>query len=436
LKNDKNGSLIKNASYNVKEHIYNMPKRVKNYLFSIYQLMTVGNYNIIARKDDKLDMPSVLYDLNRKVLDSGTVKADVYRSLCQYFCKSSFIPWWKKATLNILGLVAMPVLLGFVLTRTLLYLFKNNPESGLGSIAILEAKISIELLPIELSKTFESVRIAKMDLLIDSRLVKIIITMGPQLILRPYFTIKILYKLFYYCALIKKYQPSAIISYAEYSFTSSILTAYVEQLGVKHIYFMDGEKLLNIGSSFFRFSEAWVWDSHYASIFQRMKAHSSQFQVGLPLHHKYLINNKNQVRNNPLVLKYFWASEIRQNALKYINYNLARIKSCGVKVVVRAHPNHMNLFNKHVHHFFHGYCIEIPTEKSFMDSFMETDIILSTYSTTLYEAVLAGKTALICDFGDNLKRLSNLQYKILLENQLIPLSEYQSDIGLKYNNKG
>lgn len=59
----------------------------------------------------------------------------------------------------------------------------------------------------------------------------------------PYFLLKLYIKLSMYSNIVYKYHPRAIISYSESSFTSQIITGWLENQGIKHINIMHGEKL-------------------------------------------------------------------------------------------------------------------------------------------------------------------------------------------------
>ena len=66
------------------------------------------------------------------------------------------------------------------------------------------------------------------------------------------FSLKVTIKVAGYSFMITKYQSKAIVVHNEYSFTSSILTAYCETRNVLHINVMHGEKMYYIRDSYFR----------------------------------------------------------------------------------------------------------------------------------------------------------------------------------------
>lgn len=59
-----------------------------------------------------------------------------------------------------------------------------------------------------------------------------------------YFLLKVTIKVAGYSFMITKYQSKAIVVHNEYSFTSSILTAYCETRNVLHINVMHGERCI------------------------------------------------------------------------------------------------------------------------------------------------------------------------------------------------
>ena len=76
-----------------------------------------------------------------------------------------------------------------------------------------------------------------------------------------------------------EYTPKDLYVSAEYSFTSSILTAYCERNRVRHINVMHGEKTFFIREAFSRFHIFYVWDDFYIKLFHQLRANRTEYVV-------------------------------------------------------------------------------------------------------------------------------------------------------------
>jgi hypothetical protein len=366
------------------------------------------------------------YNKIKNHLIHGNSKSDIYRSIAQYKCQMKLLSFLKKFIINIISLFTLLIIAPIII---IIFVLSSKKNESIDikvnmNLAVMSEIINIDLLPIEILDTYSIVNKVLIKPIINRHVVHFVIKSFSLIWYRPYFLIKFLYKLIKYNSIIVKYKPAAILTFTEYSFTSSSMTAFLEEKGIKHIYFMDGEKLLNIKSSFFRFSEAWVWDEHYKLLFSKMKADKSQFIIGTPASHIELMNIQKEKLRNRKVLKYFWAAELRLEALKYIYNNLNRLRNNGFEIIIRGHPRHMRAFNKYVVPLFLEFNFENPIEKSIFDSIIDSDVILSSYSTTLYEAVISDKIAVINDYNDNIDILRKLDYNLVINRNVIPLSQF------------
>ena len=87
-----------------------------------------------------------------------------------------------------------------------------------------------------------------------------------------FFNLKILVSLVNFGSLIHQYQPTTICSmYSEKDFVSSLITYYCEVKGISFINIMHGEIFLDPRHAFVRFSEFYVWNSHYINIFTKKR---------------------------------------------------------------------------------------------------------------------------------------------------------------------
>lgn len=154
-----------------------------------------------------------------------------------------------------------------------------------------------------------------------------------------HFILKCLLKIRYYSYEIQKSHPKNIVVCNEYSFTSSILTKYCEEQGVKHINVMHGEKLYYMRDSFFRFHECYVWDEHYKNLFVQMRAEPTQFVIAVPPSLKFADEKSNF---KTIDFTYYLGAE-RGLKLRTIVEAMERMRRSGKKVAIRPHPRYTDL---------------------------------------------------------------------------------------------
>jgi hypothetical protein len=225
------------------------------------------------------------------------------------------------------------------------------------------------------------------------------------------FVVKCLMKIRYYSYEIKRVNPKNIIVCNEYSFTSSLLTKYCEDRGIKHINVMHGEKLYYMRDSFFRFDECYVWDDYYRELFIKMRAAQSQFKVAVPP--SLLFPNNTTVSKEKDYTYYLgWESG---ETLKSIVLAMNDLEKNGYKVAIRPHPRYTNLNE------IRNYAPELEIEDNNIitieQSLMRTNNAISVYSTVLNQAYNNGIGIVIDDISDKEK------YEKLEERQYIMINK-------------
>lgn len=233
----------------------------------------------------------------------------------------------------------------------------------------------------------------------------------------PYFTLKIAIKIAAYRAQIEQIKPSAIIVSGEYSFTSSFLTYYLEKQRIKHINVMHGEKLYTMKDSFFRFSECFVWDSHYIRLFEELQAETSQFKIEVPKALIFECQRKSCVYD----IKYYLGGE-NIKELNRISTVLKTIHGQGWKIAVRPHPRYSDI--EYIKKIFQDVDVE-DTSIKIENSILECKYVSARYSTVLLQAYFNGVSVMIDDYTDypKYKQLVDLQYLILSKKHEL-LSKY------------
>ncbi|GFI08921.1 hypothetical protein IMSAGC007_01376 [Lachnospiraceae bacterium] len=232
------------------------------------------------------------------------------------------------------------------------------------------------------------------------------------------FILKCLIKVRMYSWIINVYSPDAIIVSGEYSYTSSFLTYYCRKNNIKHINIMHGEKLFYIRDSFFKFDKCYVWAPYYINLFKRLKAEPNQFVVAVPpaLILKGTYNKKYDYT-------YYLGEETEENLVKILQI-LMKLKTMGYKVAVRPHPIYSKMilidkiFNQKIE-------IENPKETQIKESVLQTQNVISLYSTVINQAVNSEINAIIDDVSDmgRYKLLYELEYRFVVDSRVSLVSK-------------
>lgn len=346
-------------------------------------------------------------------------KNDFERSYYQYKCQQVFRSKRKRILFNIFSCITIPFLvIGLLIARV--FRKKGESRNAIGSMA--ECK---NVVPDSLRKEFEidydvwmnGFSLKFKDL---SFLWKLIIKTP----LAPYFILKNTLKMAAYSEMIYRYMPKAFIVHDEYSFTSSLLTWYSNQFGVEHIDVMHGEKLYYLNDTFFRYNRCYVWDEHYKSLLIRLRADSNQFIVERP---KALRIDLSVPKGASKYAKYkYYLQKYDESELKSIIDSLSFVKDENEEVIYRPHPlgSDFNLLKKYVP----ASKIENPFEVTLEQSLSNTDIVISYYSTVLYQAYLAGKRIMLDDvtFREGFLKLKEHDYIMTSFDDVMQLSEKQN----------
>lgn len=218
------------------------------------------------------------------------------------------------------------------------------------------------------------------------------------------FVLKSVIKISRYRATIEAYKPAAIIACNEYSFASSLMTAFCRENDVLHINVMHGEKFFHMRDSFFRFDQCYVWDEHYKHLFLKLRAEASQFEIALPeslvfaqcgveklVDYTYYLGMEDEIMLNKIA-----------EALKII----AQSK----KVAIRPHPRYSD--NAKIKQKFGFVEIEEYCDISIEESILRTKNVISRYSTVLTQALYNGVNVIIDDYTEprQYEKLKKLEY--------------------------
>lgn len=207
-----------------------------------------------------------------------------------------------------------------------------------------------------------------------------------------YFQLKCLIKLQYYSFLIHTYSPKVIVTCNEYSFTSSMLTAYCEIKGIKHVDVMHGDKMFYIRDSFFRFHKMFVWNKHYIRLFEELKANQNNYVISIP--ESFTVDCACFSPVNDYT--YYLQIDTKKQLID-LEKNLRVLKERGYSIAIRPHPIASNI--ELVKEIFMDYDIEDGNDISIEQSIRNTNCLISLYSTVLFQGFCSKKEIIIDDIS-------------------------------------
>lgn len=347
----------------------------------------------------------------------GDAKDDYERSFNQYQGQMFYMTWKKRLFLSILSVLSVSFLFIYYIINGLFLKSKGNVD------AISRANDKNQFIPSTLMNKYVVERaLWNTKGAVQIKDVPFISAFLLRNVIHPYYSLKVLFKIAKYSALIFQYNPKAIIVNDEFSFTSSILTLFCERHHVKHIDVQHGEKLFFLRDSFFRFHECYIWDEHYKELFISLKAEPNQFIIELPESMKFDMKI-HYSQENYADFKYYLGL-YSEEELKGIVNAMSPIKNKGYTIKYRPHPNYSDreLLNKYVEETE----IESPGV-NILESISSTKNVVGVYSTVLTQAYFNGQNVIIDDisYKNQYGALKDLNY-ILIDKVENRLSMYQS----------
>lgn len=325
-------------------------------------------------------------------------KDDIERSYFQYKCQMMLL----NKTMRVATEIAAIPMIFFYIFKKQDVLEKRSESDTIFFIGDLPENI----IPRELSE-YKPYCVRQKKEFLTSDDLRFVLNIWKRYPFSPMLVLKVLLKIRFYSYEINSGELKRILTYSEYSYTSSALTAFCEDKGIEHINVMHGEKLFYIRDSFFRFSKCYVWSSYYAKLFTQLRAHNN-YIVAIPPSLKFSVKSKPAVNFD---FKYYLAGEDEATLLTI--YKNLLILSEKYKVCVRPHPRYsdVNWLKEH----FQGIKIE-GFEKTIEVSILETRHVISLYSTVLTQAFHNGVNVVIDDVSDKRK------FSLLKERKYVMLS--------------
>lgn len=226
----------------------------------------------------------------------------------------------------------------------------------------------------------------------------------------PFLAFKVLLKVAKYRTIIDSFSRlEVIVITGEFVDTSSVLTQYCHEHGIKHYDFMQGEAFGSPRSSFFHFDKCYVWDQHYVNLFVGYGALPEQFVVSLPQCLKKIGGNNNDKK---IDYTYYLGGDPDEE-LPIIRTALDRLVAKGYVCEVRPHPRWSNM--DMVNAVFEGISIQDTSSVNIDNSILQTKNAISLYSTVLLQAYYNDVNIIIDDLScpRKYKMLEGYQYIML-----------------------
>ena len=341
----------------------------------------------------------------------GEAKNDIDRGYKQYRCQNFFLSKLKVWLFNFAAIVMLPFIVVYYLFKGLFVKKGDVVES------IIEKKGMAEVVPqIVRDKYHPKSDFWREGASMSFGDIPFLIKLICRAPFHPYFVLKSWMNVVFYSDMIRRHHPQTMIQFGEFSFSSSILTAYCHSHGVKHINIMHGEKLYFIRDAFFHYDECYVWDEFYAELFQSLMAEPTQFRVALPqsLH----ININNNINAKVYADYKYYLALYSENQIKCIVRSMEFARREGKKVMYRPHPRYsdMKLLKKYVM----ADEIEMPGEVDIIESISNLEYAVGSYTTVLSQAYFSGKKVILDDvtFETEYYRLKKMHYILSSMNTL------------------
>ena len=343
---------------------------------------------------------------------------NIERAYNQYRCQMRLN---KRYISFILNLASLPMML--------LYLFKANDsiknDAHFDAVFLAEGKPN-HIIPNALKNEFKTWKRVEehgqMLLSDDKAFFKSVLKEYP---FSWHFLLKSLIKLRMYRYEIQSHNPKAIVVCGEYSFTSSLLTEYCNNLGLEHINVMHGEKLYYMRDSFFCFNRCYVWDEFYKKLFTELRAEPNQFIICVPRSMHF-----SEGRNVEKTFDYtYYLGAETGEVLVRVADALKLLVNKGSRVAIRPHPRYSDF--EEIKNKFDGIVIENCEEIDIEQSVLRTKNVISLYSTVMNQAYHNNVGIVIDDVSNPSKyeKLNELKY-VMMNVQHRTLSEV---IGEKYD---
>jgi len=223
----------------------------------------------------------------------------------------------------------------------------------------------------------------------------------PRMLCYPELLCNLVRWLGYYGYVTKHYQPKeAVVHFFEGTASSSLMTAYLHQQGLRHINIQHGEVMFTAMSAFCSFDDIHVWGEHFREIFLSSRSPAANIRVSGTQYHRDLLRNlrtHHQRRPQRLLIIDPFMYQDPHTPYALIKRVVERL-DMGWDVRVRRHPAElrktlawMDALNAELESTHKHICLEeelptVPIE----EALGRARVVLGIASTVLIEAWIAG----------------------------------------------
>lgn len=226
----------------------------------------------------------------------------------------------------------------------------------------------------------------------------------------PFLSFRVLLKVAKYRSIIDSFSKlEAIAITGEFTDTSSVMTQYCHERGIKHLNFMQGDMFGSPRIAFFHFDKCYVWDQHYIDIFQEFGAFPNQFEISMPIMLKR-IEDKGISKSLDYI---YYLGGYPDEDLPPIRRAIDKLIENGFKCEVRPHPRWSDM--EAVKKVFAGISIQDTNTVSINDSIVMTNNVIGLCSTVMIQAYYNGVNVIIDDISSpkKFRMLEDYQYIML-----------------------
>ncbi|WP_425918248.1 polysialyltransferase family glycosyltransferase [Acinetobacter sp. TSRC1-2] len=211
----------------------------------------------------------------------------------------------------------------------------------------------------------------------------------------PYFWLKCLYIVLSYSGIVKTCAKEILVS-NEYSFTSSILTKYINSYGKICSNCMHGEKVLCLRDCFSTYDKFYVWDDFYIKVLREMDVQAKFIVSSCSALDLELSQNEGDI--------IFFLQGFEDIAdLEVIHKKMNKLSELySGNIFVKPHPRYPNSDLNIV--FKNDEILNIPFE----DAVKMAKIVVSNYSTVLFQVYIN-------------KKLKQKDFPVIVINDLVKL---------------
>lgn len=348
-------------------------------------------------------------DLGRdiKVFQKLHPKDDFGRSIAQHKCQ--VYPFKKEVwAFNCISFFMMPFAMMALLLKRKVLVSDDRSKIVCYNCSNLPGS-----LPEALSdKSIRSLSCAECPFYLRVKDVPFLIRLCFRSICHPFLAFRVMLKVARYRAIIDSFEKLEIIAITgEFVDTSSAMTQYCRENGVKHYSFMQGDMFGSPRVAFFHFDICYVWDQHYVDVFIEYGANPEQFMISLPG-----LLKKNDGENIHKTVDYlYYLGGYPNEDLTEIRTAIDRLVAKGFSCVVRPHPRWSDM--EEVEKVFDGVSIQNTKAVNVIDSILMTKNVIGLCSTVMIQAYYNDVHVVIDDLSRPSKFAMLEKYQYIMLNK-------------------